>query len=115
MSILTERDALTIRERYASDTPDIVALAREFDVSYDCIRYIIKGETWQHVGGPIGYRGRPGNPPPLTDVDYINILAMRAAGLDRPMISEITGLNKAQVLWVLNPQNKRREKIQSAR
>jgi len=43
---LTKSRVLLLREKYASGSSNISALAREFGVSRRAIRFAIKGETW---------------------------------------------------------------------
>lgn len=50
---LTEAAVLTIRRRYAKEDVSTYSLAVEFGMSRTAIDFIVRGETWKHVGGPV--------------------------------------------------------------
>src|ERR1017187_2812252 len=50
--ILTEKQVIEIRVRYAAGEPSTL-LAAEYGVSRATIGNIVRGERWRHVGGPI--------------------------------------------------------------
>lgn len=51
-TILTDAQALTIRERFAAGET-YAALAKEFGVSKSAIAVVVTARWWKHVGGPI--------------------------------------------------------------
>lgn len=52
-SKLKSEDVILIRELYASELYSLRALAAKFNISEINIRHIVRGRTWQSVGGPI--------------------------------------------------------------
>jgi hypothetical protein len=56
---LTEREVLAIREGYALGGVTYRQLAAQFGVTIANIRFIVTGQYWKHVGGPIRSGQRP--------------------------------------------------------
>jgi hypothetical protein len=48
-AILTERDVLAIRERFAQGGISRVRLARQFNIGRTTLMHILNGDTWRHL------------------------------------------------------------------
>lgn len=59
-SLLTEERVLSIRNRFAAKELSVSEAARIHGVNENTIRFVVKGITWQHVGGPICQSTRKG-------------------------------------------------------
>lgn len=82
---LTAELAREIRERYAADPQETyISMSAAYGVSTTTIRQVLRGITWDHVGGPRsnGQRPRPWARPwaKLTDDAVRDILARHASG-----------------------------------
>lgn len=44
---------LEIREKYATRNYYLSELSKEYNIHFGTISYIVRGDTWKHVGGPI--------------------------------------------------------------
>lgn len=55
---LNDGQVIDIRERYAAGGIRQHQLATEYGVSYQVIGYVVRGQAWKHVGGPITNSGR---------------------------------------------------------
>ena len=79
-SRLTDDNAVTIRELYASGDWTHGQLASKFGVSKATIGLVTRGETWTHVGGP-RIKGRipskSGERHPYAKLSYIDVLSIR--------------------------------------
>lgn len=76
---LTRKQVLEIRDRYAAGEYS-GPLAKEFGVTVTSIRAISSGRAWKHLGGPITFDGRQGNPRRIASDQIPTILARRRAG-----------------------------------
>ena len=52
-SKLTAKEVIEIRKAYAKDNVTLRQVASKYDVSHQNISYIVRGEQWSHVDGPI--------------------------------------------------------------
>lgn len=52
-SKLTTLQVLEMRERYATESITIAALAHEYGITDGTARPLLSGETWKHIGGPL--------------------------------------------------------------
>jgi hypothetical protein len=55
---LTAEDVVLIRMMYASNHYSLTIIAEKFQIATETVGYIVRGESWSNVGGPITKRGR---------------------------------------------------------
>lgn len=94
---LTEGDVIRIRE-LAANGATLLALSVEFGICTSTARFIIKRQTWKHVGGP-EFRppsGRNGYTR-LTESDVIAIRSASAKGARRKDLAHQYGIASAHV------------------
>lgn len=54
MKKLNKHQVRRIREVYWSENKTYGDLAEKYDVTTYCIKHVVNGSTWEHVGGPTG-------------------------------------------------------------
>lgn len=72
---LSEEQVIDIRERFASGHIDQTTIAKEHGVARSLIGMIVRGEIWQHAGGP-----RTTAPFPKSNTGYRGVSFSRAHG-----------------------------------
>lgn len=77
---LTEQQVITIREEFARGGISKQELANKYGVARSLVLMIVRGETWKHVGGPIG------NPPapPKTNTGFYGVSKTKYESKHRP-------------------------------
>ena len=57
---LTDDQVVEMRTLYAGGNYTHKQLAKKYNVTYGMVGFIVRGEAWQHVGGPIVRHGKRG-------------------------------------------------------
>jgi transcriptional regulator with XRE-family HTH domain len=100
---LTPAQVLAVRKQYAAGSVTQSELARCYGVSHSAMGYLLRGESYKDVGGPVGTRGQP---TPKWDVSEARRL--RAKGWTYDELGERYDVSHVRVWQVLNRQRLRR-------
>jgi DNA-binding XRE family transcriptional regulator len=97
---LTAALVLEIREAYAVGDVTQEALAERYGVEQVNISSIVRGDSWQHVGGPT--RPSKGAPRLLTTADVLAMRVAYAAGVvTQRQLAEKHGVRQATICMIL--------------
>jgi transcriptional regulator with XRE-family HTH domain len=94
---LTSAQVLGARKRYADGGVSQADLARRFNVSHAAMGYLLRGESYKDVGGPVGTRGQPS-----AKWDVSEARRLRAKGWTYDELGERYGVSFVRVWPVLN-------------
>lgn len=106
MAILSEADALEIREQVASSAVSLKSLAERYGVSYAAVYDISSGRSWKHVGGELTvnrYKGEIHHSSKLTARKVRTLRAFHQTGLfTHQQLGQIYEVNPAQITKIVN-------------
>lgn len=98
---LTDSKVLELRERFAAGERNCCHLAEEYGVSDTCIKRIVSGRGWRHVGGPITDVDLPVGIYKLTPDDVRKIRRLASEGLLPRVIAEQFGVCRQSVANII--------------
>jgi transposase-like protein len=97
-SVFTPEDVVALRERYAAGDVTLQGLAEEFGVDISTLSRLVRGHTYQHLGGPLTEpRERPPRLSKLTEAAFAEVLESQVShsvlarrfGVSRQAISQL--------------------------
>lgn len=94
---LTPAQVLSARRLYAAGGVTQLELARRYGVSHSAMGYLLRGESYKDVGGPIGTRGQP-----TASWNVSEARRLRAKGWTYDELGERFGVSHVRVWRVLS-------------
>ena len=95
--LTTPAQVLSARRQYAAGGVTQSALARRYGVSHSAMGYLLRGESYRDVGGPVGTRGQP-----ATKWNVTEARRLRAKGWTYDELGNRYGVSHVRVWQVLN-------------
>jgi hypothetical protein len=94
----TEADVLTIREAHAAGTTRR-KLAEDYATSVSQVSYIVTGQAWAHVGGPLVTRKTKQR---LSDEEVARIRELVESGTKQSVVARLFGIHQSHVSKIVS-------------